>query len=142
MVPGPRFVLPDLLREGRLARGLAQAAVAKSAGVDVTSLCAWERGRRPPPPDDQLHALADCLELEEEDRGRLLRAARHDRLVREASRQGIDDATGLISAAIRANTELDARVQLGLSADIRRQLVIAQQVGAVVRRGKEADMDP
>ncbi len=138
----PRFVLPGLLRGSRLSKGLAQAALADLAGVDVTSLGAWERGRRPPPRDSRIHALADCLGLELEDRIRLLRAARHDRLVREAARQGIVDPTGLVSLAIQADVELEYDVLVGLSVDIQRQLRIAHHRGAVVRRGKEAQVDP
>ena len=39
------------LKNAREAKGLSQVALAKSLGVDQSTICLWERGKTSPRPD-------------------------------------------------------------------------------------------
>src|SRR6478735_2272973 len=61
-----------LLRAYRDARALTQEELAERAGITVKAVGALERGERLRPYPHTVRALADALELDEEQRARLV----------------------------------------------------------------------
>ncbi|MEU5656474.1 tetratricopeptide repeat protein [Streptomyces sp. NPDC047737] len=88
------------LREMRVAASLTLEALAEASGVSVRGIGDLERGRRAAPQRRTVAALADGLGLGEEDRERLLTAARAGRSTGyspagvRAFPRGIDDFVG------------------------------------------------
>src|SRR5215212_12242080 len=65
-----------LLRQHRLAAGLSQAELAERAGLSLDGIRALEAGRRATPRPYTVRALAEALALAEDDRVRLISAAK------------------------------------------------------------------
>lgn len=72
--------LSALLRSYRLARGLSQQALADRAGLSLNAINALERGARRHPYPETVQRLVDALDLSEEERASLGRAAHPRRL--------------------------------------------------------------
>jgi transcriptional regulator with XRE-family HTH domain len=68
--------LAAMVRRYRLAVGLSQEALARRAGVGVTTIAALERGRRAAPRPGTVALLADALALDAEERAALIAVAR------------------------------------------------------------------
>jgi len=68
--------LAAMVRRYRLAVGLSQEALARRAGVGVTTIAALERGRRAAPRPGTVALLADALALDTEERAALIAVAR------------------------------------------------------------------
>jgi predicted ATPase/DNA-binding XRE family transcriptional regulator len=66
----------DLLKQLRRSAGLTQEVLAERAGLSVNGISALERGLRSNPYPHTVHALADALGLDAEQRRRLQSAAR------------------------------------------------------------------
>jgi len=68
--------LAAMVRRYRLAVGLSQEALARRAGVGVTTIAALERGGRAAPRPGTVALLADALALDAEERAALIAVAR------------------------------------------------------------------
>jgi predicted ATPase/DNA-binding XRE family transcriptional regulator len=75
-VATPARSFGELLRDHRLAAGLAQETLAERAHLSVETISALERGTRQRPYLDTIALLANALELSEADRAELERAAK------------------------------------------------------------------
>jgi transcriptional regulator with XRE-family HTH domain len=106
----------DLLREFRAARGLSQSAVAARAGVDRSYVNRLEAGERGAPAPAAVDALADALELSDDEADRLLAAA--ELLPRSLRRLGAGDPTLLLLAQRLTDRRLTATSRAALRATL------------------------
>lgn len=114
------FQVPKLIRLARLRAGLSQKALALSVGVDQSFLCALEKGRRRVHARELLDAIAQTLGLAPRDRGELVWAWGHDRVVIEAQLAGLPETDQrLISAVLFAAHHLDRTELVGLERTIK-----------------------
>jgi transcriptional regulator with XRE-family HTH domain len=114
-MPAQTFrVLPALLLSHRVRRGLAQKAMAVASGLDQSTFCAIERGRRSVLRMDVVERLSVALGLETEERAQLRWAVEHDRLLTELMRGPAGSAAPLVSAALNASRRLTAEERSGV----------------------------
>ena len=79
---------PAALRRLRTRRGLLQKTIAHQLHLDPGQFCAVERGSRGPLDQPMLDRAAELLDLSVQERLELVWAARHDRLLKHAMREG------------------------------------------------------
>lgn len=139
-------VLPALLRGHRMRRGLAQKAMAVACGLDQSTYCAIERGRRGVLRMDVVERLGAALSLEAEELAQLLWAVEHDRLLTELMRGPAGSAALLVSAAMNASRRLTTDEQSGVVryitelVEAREKLEQAAAGGRARERAKESSM--
>jgi transcriptional regulator with XRE-family HTH domain len=73
-----REVLSTLLRSHRILSGLSQEELADRSGLSVRAISNIERARTTHPYASSIRLLADALELSDQSRAELLRAARSE----------------------------------------------------------------
>ena len=113
------FVLPTLLRGLRTDRQLSQKALAVSAAIDQSRLCAVEKGRSAPPDHQLLERLASALELTPGEQKKLIWAREHDKLIVELERSALAPAADTISQLLRATEFLSEEELAGLAFEIK-----------------------
>ncbi len=82
------FRFPGALRRLRIRSGLLQKTIAHNLRLDPGQFCAVERGVRRPFDAATIDRVAELLDLPARDRLDLEWAARHDRLLKHAMRDG------------------------------------------------------
>ncbi len=75
MTAAETMTFGELLRQGRMAAGLSQEALAEAAGLSPRAISALERGERLAPQQETVRQLADALRLSVEERALLERSA-------------------------------------------------------------------
>ena len=102
---------PDLVRAVRARRGLSQAALAETLGVDQTSVSRWERGLDEP----RMRARRKLLDLH-----RATTAHRQDQIVRARVRNGFWPTSLVGPGAVFLEINPPALAEAGLApADLR-----------------------
>ena len=106
------------LRRQREAAGLSQGELARLASMSAREIAALERGRRPRPYPPTIRALADALELSEQERASLLEQIAGD-----------SAATGEVAPASRT-LPASSRPLIGRDDDIGRVVALMLEDGA------------
>jgi hypothetical protein len=88
--------------------------MAVASGLDQSTYCAIERGRRSVLRMDVEERLSAALGLETEERAQLQWAVEHDRLLTELMRGPAGSAAPLVSAAMNASRRLTAEERSGV----------------------------
>lgn len=110
--------LPRLLVARRRQKGLSQKAVAGRAAMQQATLCAFEKGRKWPS-EDHVARIASAIGLAEEASSQLQWAARHDSLLVRLRELGLQDASEIVSVALRAAHLLPDEAVAGLVKEMR-----------------------
>lgn len=122
------LLLPGALRAFRLRAGMSQKALALSVSVDQAVLCAAEKGRRGPLPDEAMARLGKSLSLTADERESLRWLGEHDRLLKEIARGPLSGAIEIVSAAVVAHSRLGPRARAGLVELVKRKALSGQDV--------------
>ena len=122
------LLLPGSLRAFRLRTGMSQKALALSVNVDQAVLCAAEKGRRGPLPDEAMVRLAKSLGLAPDERESLRWQGEHDRLLKEIARGPLSGAMEIVSTAVVAHNRLGPRARAGLIELLKRKALSGQDV--------------
>ena len=121
------FQLPRRLRIAREALGLTQRQAARLAGVDSTWLSHLERARRVGPTESAIRQFGIGLGANEKTLAELVRAAKHDRVLRVVHAE-TPEVCSVVASVLVAGTVLDVSELTGLARSVDRLTNLKQEL--------------